>query len=161
MWLPLSTTAGSLSPLPQTGHSLPGQGCRALTSLSPLPITSCQEAQVVSEGRKGRTEQCLPEMTVTGTGSQHSSFINLRTTESEDTSVQRTAPHTWPPGTLHPCRQQVQPQDSREVWNPQGWEQEHPQSKPPIRHQGERQGHLQLAPTPATLPQQSIPGLPT
>ena len=65
-----------------------------------------------------------------------------------------------PPGTLHPCRQQIQPQDSREVWNPQGWEQEHPQSKPPTGHQGERQGHLRLAPTPAALPQQSIPGLP-
>lgn len=81
--LPLSATAGSPSPLPQTDHPLLGQGCRALTSLSPLPTTPHQEARGVSEGRKGRAEQCLPEMTVTGTGSQHSLFINLWTTESK------------------------------------------------------------------------------
>lgn len=83
-WLPLSITARSLNPLPQAGHPLLGQGCRALTSLSPLLTTSCREAQGGSEGRKGRTEQRLPETTVTGTGSQRSLFINLWTTKSKD-----------------------------------------------------------------------------
>lgn len=66
--------------MPQTGHALPGGGSRAFISL-----TSCWEAQGISKGKKGKKKkQRLPEKTGTGTGSQHSLFINLQITDSKD-----------------------------------------------------------------------------
>jgi len=84
-------------------------------------------------------------MTGTGTASQHSLFINLRTTESKDSI---STAHAWPPGLLRPCRQQISPQDSREVRTRRaGNKSIHGANL--LGHQGERQGHLRLAPSPA------------
>lgn len=106
--------ARSPSPVPQTGHALPGRGSRALTSL-----TSCWEAQGISKGRKGRKKQHLPETTVTGTGSQHSLFINLQITDSKDI-ISAMRPMKGPKHATPMSAQGelVQPQDSREMWRP-------------------------------------------
>lgn len=62
-------------------QTTPQVGAAGPSPSSPL----CWQAWGIPQGRKGRKAQCLPETTVTGTGSQHSLLINLQTTDSKDT----------------------------------------------------------------------------
>lgn len=92
-----------LGPCPHCPRWPPPPETRLQGPLQPEPPPHHVEG--VSERRKGRAELCLPEMTVTGTGSQHAFFINLRTTESRDSISAALHTRTQPPGTLHPCSQ--------------------------------------------------------
>lgn len=131
--------------MPQTGHPLLGQRCRALTSPSPLPTTCAREAQGPSDGRTGRTEQRLPEITVTGTGSQHSLFINLRTTESKDSISAVHPTHSpWADRRLSPGAEAAGLGTRAS----------------PEQSSYRTLGREARSPPPATPPQQSVPGPP-